>query len=105
MINIVNNNQGKVQIRKKLETDIEPASREQLQNRVHFMPAEFRIPASCERSLYMYCNIAQMAQCHAIALQVEAKIASRNIALIKVSFIDKNLHDQDATINLTAKPE
>ena len=50
VINIVNSNQGKVQIRKKnkLETDIEPC--EQLQT-VFILCQQSFVPASCERNL------------------------------------------------------
>jgi hypothetical protein len=52
VINIVNSNQGKVQIRKKnkLETDIDPASCEQLQA-VFLLCWHSFVPALCERGL------------------------------------------------------
>ena len=52
MINIVNSNQGKVQIRKKkqLENDIEPSSCEQLHN-VFILCRQSFVSISCERDL------------------------------------------------------
>ncbi len=57
MINIVNSNQGKVQIRKKtqLKTDIDPASCEQLQT-VFILCWQSSIQASCERGLNSVCH-------------------------------------------------
>ncbi len=49
-MNIVNSNQGKVEIRKQLETYIEPASCEQFQT-VFISCRQSFVPAPCERAV------------------------------------------------------